>query len=82
MEIPVTAAASGIVAEILCAPGQLVSPGQALCTHPRLSYVRKFILAVNGTLMRGLELNPNMLAAGAEFIREDRTVPVYRLLFH
>jgi urea carboxylase len=31
MEIPVTATASGIVQEILCAPGQLVSPGQALC---------------------------------------------------
>lgn len=36
-------------------------------------------LAVNGTLMRGLELNPNLLAAGAEFVREDATVPVYRL---
>jgi hypothetical protein len=37
------------------------------------------LLAVNGTLMRGLELNPNMLAAGAEFIREDKTEPAYRL---
>jgi hypothetical protein len=36
-------------------------------------------LAVNGTLMRGLELNPNMLAVGAEFVREDHTVPAYRL---
>ena len=36
-------------------------------------------LAVNGTLMRGLELNPNMLAVGAEFIREDQTVPDYRI---
>jgi hypothetical protein len=36
-------------------------------------------LAVNGTLMRGLELNPNMLAAGAVFVREDATVPAYRL---
>ena len=36
-------------------------------------------LAVNGTLMRGLELNPNMLAVGAEFIREDATMPDYRL---
>lgn len=35
--------------------------------------------AVNGTLMRGLELNPNMVAAGATFIREDKTAPVYRL---
>ena len=38
--------------------------------------MREFIhLAVNGTLMRGLELNPNMLAVGAEFVCEDRTVP-------
>jgi gamma-glutamylcyclotransferase (GGCT)/AIG2-like uncharacterized protein YtfP len=36
-------------------------------------------LAVNGTLMRGLELNPNMLEVGATFVREDRTVPTYRL---
>lgn len=36
-------------------------------------------LAVNGTLMRGLELNPNLLEAGAEFVREDETAAVYRL---
>jgi len=36
-------------------------------------------LAVNGTLMRGLELNPNLVAAGAEFVRETMTRPVYRL---
>jgi gamma-glutamylcyclotransferase (GGCT)/AIG2-like uncharacterized protein YtfP len=37
------------------------------------------LLAVNGTLMRGLELNGNLLAAGASFVREARTAPVYRL---
>ncbi|MBL9128101.1 MAG: hypothetical protein JNL97_10660 [Verrucomicrobiales bacterium] len=37
------------------------------------------LLAVNGTLMRGLELNPNLLHAGATFVREARTEPVYRL---
>jgi len=37
------------------------------------------ILAVNGTLMRGLELNPNMIAAGARFVREARTAAQYRL---
>ena len=37
------------------------------------------LLAVNGTLMRGLELNGNMLAVGAIFVREDTTVPAYRL---
>lgn len=36
-------------------------------------------LAVNGTLMRGLELNSNLLAVGATFIREATTEPVYRL---
>jgi hypothetical protein len=36
-------------------------------------------LAVNGTLMRGLELNANLLVAGAEFVREDRTEAAYRL---
>ncbi len=37
------------------------------------------LLAVNGTLMRGLELNPNMLAAGATFVREDHTAACYRI---
>jgi gamma-glutamylcyclotransferase (GGCT)/AIG2-like uncharacterized protein YtfP len=36
-------------------------------------------LAVNGTLMRGLELNQNMRDVGATFIREAKTAPVYRL---
>jgi hypothetical protein len=39
----------------------------------------KTLLAVNGTLMRGLELNPNMLAAGATFVREDQTGACYRI---
>jgi len=37
------------------------------------------LLAVNGTLMRGLALNDNLVAAGARFVRETRTAPVYRL---
>lgn len=36
-------------------------------------------LAVNGTLMRGLELNPNLLAVGATFLRETQTEPAYRM---
>jgi gamma-glutamylcyclotransferase (GGCT)/AIG2-like uncharacterized protein YtfP len=36
-------------------------------------------LAVNGTLMRGLELNGHLLAAGARFVREASTVAEYRL---
>ena len=37
------------------------------------------LLAVNGTLMRGLKLNPGMLAAGATFVRETTTEARYRL---
>ena len=37
------------------------------------------LLAVNGTLMRGLKLNPNMLAAKATFVREAKTEAVYRI---
>jgi hypothetical protein len=36
-------------------------------------------LAVNGTLMRGLELNPNLINVGATFAREAVTAPEYRL---
>jgi len=36
-------------------------------------------LAVNGTLMRGLELNSNLLALGAEFECESHTSPHYFL---
>jgi len=36
-------------------------------------------LAVNGTLMRGLELNDNLQQVGAVFIQETLTAPVYRL---
>lgn len=36
-------------------------------------------LAVNGTLMRGLELNGNMTLVGAQFVREAWTEPTYRL---
>lgn len=37
------------------------------------------LLAVNGTLMRGLELNPNLLAVSATFVCETATEPAYRL---
>ena len=37
------------------------------------------LLAVNGTLMRGLELNGNLVAAGAHFVRAARTAAEYRL---
>lgn len=36
-------------------------------------------LAVNGTLMRGLALNPNLLNVGATFNCETATEPAYRL---
>ncbi len=37
------------------------------------------LLAINGTLMGGLELNPNLLAVGATFVRETTTEAAYRL---
>jgi carbamate kinase len=37
------------------------------------------LLAVNGTLMRGLKLNSHMGAVGATFVRETMTEPAYRL---
>ena len=39
----------------------------------------EILLAVNGTLMRGLALNPNLLGVGASFVRETTTAPTYRL---
>ena len=36
-------------------------------------------LAVNGTLMRGLSLNGNLVSVGATFDREATTIPSYRL---
>ena len=39
----------------------------------------RVLLAVNGTLMRGLELNAALVRTGATFVRESRTVPEYRI---
>ncbi|MGA1263079.1 MAG: allophanate hydrolase-related protein [Prochlorothrix sp.] len=36
-------------------------------------------LAVNGTLMRGLALNQNLIAVNASFLYETTTTPTYRL---
>ena len=44
-----------------------------------MSSLTNVLLAVNGTLMRGLELNPNLLAAGGSFVRETKTEQAYRL---
>ncbi|QKD84295.1 glutamyl-tRNA amidotransferase [Thermoleptolyngbya sichuanensis A183] len=41
--------------------------------------MQRIPLAVNGTLMRGLALNGNLLAVGATFVREAKTEPAYRL---
>ena len=40
---------------------------------------KNVLLAVNGTLMRGLELNANLVAAGATFVRDDQTDACYRI---
>lgn len=37
------------------------------------------LFGVNGTLMRGLALNQNLIDVGAKFVREDCTAPIYRL---
>ena len=37
------------------------------------------LFAVNGTLMRGLELEDNLIRAGARFVRQARTSACYRL---
>lgn len=37
------------------------------------------LLAVNGTLMRGLKLNPNLTNVGGRFVQEARTDAHYRL---
>eukprot|EP01115_Flamella_aegyptia_P008016 TRINITY_DN33105_c0_g1_i1.p1 TRINITY_DN33105_c0_g1~~TRINITY_DN33105_c0_g1_i1.p1 ORF type:complete len:129 (+),score=16.58 TRINITY_DN33105_c0_g1_i1:28-414(+) len=36
------------------------------------------LLGVNGTLMQGLELEPNMINAGAVFVKEAKTKASYR----
>ncbi|MBI3949844.1 MAG: gamma-glutamylcyclotransferase [Acidobacteria bacterium] len=40
---------------------------------------KKYKLAVNGTLMRGLSLNKNLLDVGATFLYETKTTEHYRL---
>ena len=40
---------------------------------------KKFLFAVNGTLMRGLELENNLKEARATFIKESQTKNCYRL---
>ena len=45
----------------------------------QMTEVRTIELAVNGTLMRGLELNRNLVEVGARFLCETTTAPVYRL---
>ena len=44
-----------------------------------MSQLPPVLLAVNGTLMRGLELNPNLIEVGATFVRETTTEPSYRI---
>lgn len=41
--------------------------------------MKTIYLAVNGTLMRGLELNSNLTLVGATFVREAHTEACYRL---
>ena len=41
--------------------------------------MEKVLFGVNGTLMRGLALNGNLLDVGAVFVREATTSPIYRM---
>ena len=41
--------------------------------------MKNIILAVNGTLMRGLELENNLKKVNAVFLEESKTAPRYRL---
>jgi allophanate hydrolase-like protein len=56
-----------------------IEPPAAGGTPTRRESVLSVRLAVNGTLMRGLALNGNLLAAGATFVRETTTSSSYRL---
>src|SRR5450631_234051 len=59
-------------------PSRARIPKRAARRHP-MSTMKNTLLAVNGTLMRGLELNPNLLGVGATFVCETKTEPAYRL---
>gem|GEM_PF-207844 len=61
--------------------GEARSYFASLCATSATSALKKMhiLLAVNGTLMRGLELNGNLLAVGAIFVRETTTESAYRL---
>ena len=58
---------------------RIVGDSAATKPAPRQADTGAVLLAVNGTLMRGLKLSPNMAAAGASFVREADTEPVYRI---
>ncbi len=58
---------------------RIVGDSAATTPAPREADTGSVLLAVNGTLMRGLKLSPNMAAAGASFVRETATEPVYRI---
>jgi hypothetical protein len=54
------------------------NPGKYI--HTRSEREKECVeIAVNGTLMRGLELEPNLANLGAKFLREDYTESAYRL---
>ena len=58
---------------------RIVGDGTPTTPAPEQTDSGSVLLAVNGTLMRGLKLSPNMAAAGASFVRETATEPVYRI---
>ncbi|WP_445166136.1 carbamate kinase [Mycolicibacterium sp. Dal123E01] len=77
--VGVIGAAEEIPAILAGAAGTRIVSDTAAVPLDNESNTDAVLLAVNGTLMRGLRLSPNMAAAGATFVREARTQPVYRL---
>jgi len=72
--------AAGEIAQILAGTsGTRIVADEPVPAPSAESAGETVLLAVNGTLMRGLKLNPNLLDAGATFIREANTEPAYRL---
>ena len=61
-----------IVLAIYEKPVAFLNPDGPDGHEPRLMIL---LLAVNGTLMRGLALNANLLSAGATFVRTPRRRP-------
>jgi carbamate kinase len=73
--------AAAEMAEILAGTsGTRIVADESIATAPSGEPpTNRVLFAVNGTLMRGLKLNGNLIDAGGMFVREASTEPAYRL---